>query len=49
MTTNKEWIENLKTSFGMLQDSLSRMELGISDKLQQLDSAISKVFDILLT
>ena len=49
MTTNKERIKNLEAGFGVLQDKVSKMETGIHDNLHQLESAISKVFEILLT
>ena len=48
MATNKQRIENLEVSLGVLQDSLNRVESGINDKLQQLESAISKVSDLLI-
>ncbi|XP_037496276.1 uncharacterized protein LOC119371008 [Jatropha curcas] len=49
MTTNKERIENLEVSIGGLQDNLSKMELGVNDKLQQPEVAINKLSSVLLT
>ena len=49
MSTNKERIENLGASFGDLQTKFYRMEVGVNDKLQQIEAAISRVFDILIT
>jgi hypothetical protein len=42
MTTNKERIENLEAALGGLQANFSRMELGVTDKLQQLESDITR-------
>ena len=49
MATNKEWIVNLEASLGALQDNLNRRETSVSDKLQQLESTLSKVYDFLFT
>ena len=49
MSTNKERIENLEASLGDLQTNFSRMELGVSDKLWQIEAVISKMSDILTT
>ncbi|TXG53425.1 hypothetical protein EZV62_022594 [Acer yangbiense] len=49
MATNKERIENLEAGLGGLQTSLSRMETGVSDKLHQLEDAISKISEVLLS
>ena len=48
MTTNIELIENLEESVGGLQDHISRLELGVSDKLHQLEATINKIFEVLL-
>jgi hypothetical protein len=42
MTTIKERIENLEAALGGLQANFSRMELGVTDKLQQLEIAITR-------
>ena len=42
MTTNKERIENLEAALGGLQANFSRIELGVTDKLQQLEIAITR-------
>ena len=49
MATNKERIENLEVSLGGLHDSVSRMELGMTDKLHHLEDAISKLSEALLS
>ena len=48
MTINKERIQNLEESVGGLQGHISRMELGVSDKLYQLEVAINKISKVLL-
>jgi hypothetical protein len=48
MTTNKERIENLEAALGGLQDNFNKMELGVTDKLQQLEAAISRISEVLL-
>ncbi|KAJ0020848.1 hypothetical protein Pint_31497 [Pistacia integerrima] len=47
MATNKERIENLEAGLGGLQNNLSRIEMGVSDKLHQLEDAISKISEVL--
>ncbi|KAL6332953.1 hypothetical protein AAG906_019964 [Vitis piasezkii] len=49
MATNKERIENLEMGLGGLQANLSIMELGVNDKLHQLENAISKISEVLST
>ena len=49
MATNKERIENLAVGLGGLQANLSRMVLGVNDKLHQLENAISKISEVLST
>ena len=49
MTTNKERIENLEVGLGGLQDSMSRMELGIADKFHQMEDTINKLMEALLS
>ena len=49
MSTNKERIENLEASFGDLQTKFDRMEVGVRDKLRQIEAAISWMSDILIT
>ena len=43
MATHKERIENLEAGPGGLQDSRSRMELGLNDKLQHMEEAINQL------
>ena len=43
MASNKERIENLEVELGGLQDSFSRMEMGVNEKLLHLEDAISKI------
>ena len=49
MSTNKERIENLEASFGDLQTKFDRMEVGVGDKLRQIEAAISRMSNILIT
>ena len=49
MFTNKERIENQEASFGDLQTKFDRMEVGVSDKLRQIEAALSRMSDILIT
>ena len=49
MSTNKERVENLGATFGDLQTKFDRMEVGVNDKLRQIEAAISRIFDILIT
>ncbi|KAJ8749838.1 hypothetical protein K2173_013241 [Erythroxylum novogranatense] len=43
MASNKERIKTLEVGLGQLQDSVSQMERGFADKLQQIETAISKL------
>ena len=45
MTTNKEIIENLEAGLGGLQDNM----MGINNKLQHLEFALSKISEALST
>ena len=49
MATNKERIESLEVGLGALQDNFSRMKLGVTDKLHQLEATISKVAEALFS
>ena len=49
MSTNKERIKYLEARFGDLQNKFDRMEAGISDKLRQIEAAISRMSDNLIT
>jgi hypothetical protein len=49
MATNKERIENLEAELGGLQDSVSRMELGLNDKLHHMEEVINKLSVALLS
>jgi chromosome segregation ATPase len=49
MATNKERIENLEAELGGLQDSVSRMELGLNDKLHHMEEVINKLSMALLS
>jgi len=49
MATNKERIENLEVALGGLQDSISRMELGLNDKLHHMEEVINKLYMALLS
>ena len=43
MATNKDRIERLEVELGNIQDSLSRMEVGVVDKIQRLEDTLSKL------
>ncbi|KAH9717618.1 hypothetical protein KPL71_021897 [Citrus sinensis] len=43
MATNKERIENLEARLDGLQDGLQQMEIGINDKLHQLEETINRM------
>ncbi|KAE8698902.1 hypothetical protein F3Y22_tig00110597pilonHSYRG01052 [Hibiscus syriacus] len=43
MTTNKERIERLEEGLGGVQAGMQRMEVGITDKIQQLEDTIAKL------
>lgn len=45
MTSNKERIENLVASLGGLQDSFSRMELVMADKLRIIKENLKRLTD----
>lgn len=49
MSTNKERIEQLETGLGSLQDGMSRMELGLTDKLQRMEETIHKLSEELMS
>ncbi|KAJ0040554.1 hypothetical protein Pint_26938 [Pistacia integerrima] len=49
MATDKERIENLEIELGRLQDGMSRMEIGITDKLRQLEETINTLSELRLT
>ena len=49
MSTNKERNENLEASFGDLQNKFDRMEAGVGDKLRQIEVAISRMSNNLIT
>lgn len=40
MTTNKEIIENLEASMGGVQDHLNRVEIGLVNRIRQLEDTI---------
>ena len=49
MTTNKERIENLEAGLGGLQEGVHRMEMGMADKLIQLETTINRLSEVLLS
>ncbi|WJZ90933.1 hypothetical protein VitviT2T_010048 [Vitis vinifera] len=49
MATNKERIEQLEARLGGLQDGMSRMELGLTDKLHQMEETIHRLSEALLS
>ena len=49
METNKERIELLEVGFGGVQDGMQKMELGMSEKLWQLEETIHKLTEALLS
>ena len=48
MATNKERIELLEVSVRGLYDNMIRMELGVNDKLHQLEAAINRILEAIL-
>ena len=49
MATNKERIEQLEAGLGGLQDGMSQMELGLTDKLHQMEETIHRLSEALLS
>ena len=49
MATNKERIEQLEAGLGGLQDRMSRMELGLTDKMHQMEETIHRLSEALLS
>ncbi|KAA8539773.1 hypothetical protein F0562_026465 [Nyssa sinensis] len=49
MATNKERIEQLEAGLGGLQDGMSRMELGLTDKLHHMEETIHKLSEAFLS
>ena len=49
MATNKERIKKLEAGLGGLQDGMSRMELGIAEKLQHMEDTILKLSEALFS
>ncbi|KAF2325565.1 hypothetical protein GH714_030423 [Hevea brasiliensis] len=49
MTNHKERIESLEAGLGGLQDSVSRMELGITDKFHQIENTLTKPTEAMLS
>lgn len=45
MATNKEWIELLEAGLEGVQDRLQRMEVGITNKIQELEDTIARLSD----
>ena len=49
MGTNKERIKQLEVRLGGLQDDMSQMELGLNDKLQQMQETSNRLSKALLS
>lgn len=49
MTSNKERIEHLEVGLGSLQDNLSRMELGLADRLHRMEDTLHKLSQTFLS
>ena len=45
MATKKERIQNLEARLGGLQDGMQQMEIGINEKLHQLEETINRMSD----
>lgn len=43
MTSNKEQVENLEVGLGSLQDSVSRLEIGMADKLRLIEENLQRL------
>ncbi|XP_035545952.1 uncharacterized protein LOC118348436 [Juglans regia] len=48
MGTNKERIEQLEVGLGGVQDGLHRMELGMTDRLRQMEETLNRLSNVLL-
>ena len=48
MGTNKGRIESLEAGLGGLQNSFSRMKVGVADKLHHIEDVLSKLSEVLL-
>ncbi|KAG8635078.1 hypothetical protein MANES_17G118357v8 [Manihot esculenta] len=48
MATNKERIENLEAGLGQLHETVSKMEQGFRNELQQITAAITKISELSL-
>lgn len=48
MATNKERIEGLESQLSGIQDVVQRMELGMNNKLHQIENTINRLSDALL-
>jgi hypothetical protein len=46
---NKERIKSLEDGMGGLQNSFSRMKIGVNDKLHQIEDDLSKLSEVLLS
>lgn len=49
MTSNKEQIEQLEVGLGGLQDSMSRFEIGMTDKMRLIEEDLQRLTDTMLS
>ncbi|KAK6940972.1 Retrotransposon gag domain [Dillenia turbinata] len=49
MSTNKEIIENLEAGLGELQQGMSRLELGLANKLHHMEETLTRLSEALLS
>lgn len=48
MATNRVRIEALESQLSGIRDGVQRMELGMNDKLHQIENTINRLTDVLL-
>lgn len=49
MASNKTWIEKLEVGLGGLQDSMSRLEVGIANKLRLIEENLLRLSDTIMS
>ena len=48
-STNKERVESLEVGLDGLQDGIHRMELGMANKLSQLEAILNRIYEVLFS
>ena len=49
MATNKERIEQLEAGIGSLQEGLRQVEIGVAEKMRNLEASINRMSKVLLS